>query len=441
MTKKAGRPKAGPHVFERRGRFYADVRDFAAVLDSHERSGRIALIPEGSKRATNDRQVADVLYAGLLKELRERSRTHVATGRWKSIGLEAFAAEHLLKKASAGRTVPKWLRTVEHHLSEAVLFFGKDTDVAAIGPADVANWAEHLSQKGSGRRGPDGRERKLGASAQRKYLNSLSNLYRRAISDRYIKAGANPVAALMEKPIPEIHEARFLEVPDASLLLEACRTYQPKEGSPGESIPGEMLHAIVATFLLTGGRASEVLGLTVGDVSFERARVTFRPNAHRRLKTRTSARSVPLWPQLRAILVPWVDDLEDQGATSLLFPSVRGTGMVTDFRKSLDAAAARVGWQAGEIRSRMFRHTYCVARLQTYNRVLRRAADGSDQELQVPVSRDEVARELGHGGTSLVERIYGHVSEAKHRCEQPEYLVENHRTELAPRLPLIVAAA
>ena len=88
----------------------------------------------------------------------------------------------------------------------------------------------------------------------------------------------------------------------------------------------------------------------------------------------------------------------------------------------------------------MFRHTYCVARLQTYNRILRHAADGTDQELQIPVSRDEVARELGHGGTSLVERIYGHVSEAKHRSEQPEYLVKNHRAELTPRLKLLRAA-
>ena len=39
--------------------------------------------------------------------------------------------------------------------------------------------------------------------------------------------------------------------------------------------------------------------------------------------------------------------------------------MVTDFRKLLDAVAVRVGWEPGEIRSNMFRHTYCAARLQT----------------------------------------------------------------------------
>ena len=51
----------------------------------------------------------------------------------------------------------------------------------------------------------------------------------------------------------------------------------------------------------------------------------------------------------------------------LLFPSYR-TGqeaMVTDFRKLLDAVAVRAGWKPGEIRSKMFRHSYCAARLQT----------------------------------------------------------------------------
>jgi hypothetical protein len=39
--------------------------------------------------------------------------------------------------------------------------------------------------------------------------------------------------------------------------------------------------------------------------------------------------------------------------------------MITDFRKVLDAVAVRAGWKMGEIRCKMFRHSYCVARLQT----------------------------------------------------------------------------
>ncbi|MGH8569786.1 MAG: hypothetical protein ACREXU_17735, partial [Gammaproteobacteria bacterium] len=41
----------------------------------------------------------------------------------------------------------------------------------------------------------------------------------------------------------------------------------------------QFAHELVATFLLTGGREAEVLGLEVDDVSLDRSVVTFRPNA------------------------------------------------------------------------------------------------------------------------------------------------------------------
>ena len=78
--------------------------------------------------------------------------------------------------------------------------------------------------------------------------------------------------------------------------------------------------------------------------------------------------------------------------------------MLTDFRKVLDAIAARVGWNAGEIRSKMSRHTYCAARLQTLDQ-------------GAPVSVFTVANELGHGGDALVRRVYGHLSHVRHLSE------------------------
>ena len=42
------------------------------------------------------------------------------------------------------------------------------------------------------------------------------------------------------------------------------------------------------------------------DVSFDRKTVTFPPNAWRRLKTASSFRAVPLWPQLEEIFRPYV---------------------------------------------------------------------------------------------------------------------------------------
>jgi integrase len=95
--------------------------------------------------------------------------------------------------------------------------------------------------------------------------------------------------------------------------------------------------------------------------------------------------------------------------------------MLRDFRKPLDAIAERAGWKAGEIRSRMFRHTYCAARLQTLDQ-------------GAPVSPYTVAKELGHGGDHLVKRIYGHLGTVRHRSEVVEYRVENHREVLGDRL-------
>src|SRR3989449_4819260 len=65
--------------------------------------------------------------------------------------------------------------------------------------------------------------------------------------------------------------------------------------------------------------------------------------------------------------------------------------MLTDFRKLLDMVAVRAGWKPGEIRSKMFRHTYCAARLQTLDQ-------------GAPVSLFTAAKELGHGGEAMVRR-------------------------------------
>jgi integrase len=98
--------------------------------------------------------------------------------------------------------------------------------------------------------------------------------------------------------------------------------------------------------------------------------------------------------------------------------------MITDFRKLLDVVAERAGWKPGEIRSKMFRHTYCAARLQT-----------SDEG--APVSAYTVAKELGHGGDSMVRRVYGHLGEVRHRSKVVEYLVNQYKKVLGKRLAAV----
>ena len=86
--------------------------------------------------------------------------------------------------------------------------------------------------------------------------------------------------------------------------------------------------------------------------------------------------------------------------------------MIVDIRKALDLVAERARWPAGAIRTKAFRHTYCAARLQTLDR-------------GAPVSIYTVARELGHGGDSLVKRVYGHLGEVRQRSEVVEYVAES----------------
>lgn len=135
-----------------------------------------------------------------------------------------------------------------------------------------------------------------------------------------------------------------------------------------------------------------MLGLEVSDVSFDRKTIRFRPNEHRRLKTRSSDRSVPLWPQLREILQEYIFDPKGP-KSGLLFPSPRTGKMVKDTRRLLDARAERVGREKGEIRTKAFRHTYTAARLQTTDH-------------GAPVAPYTVAKDLGHRSTQMVERGY-----------------------------------
>jgi integrase len=134
----------------------------------------------------------------------------------------------------------------------------------------------------------------------------------------------------------------------------------------------------------------------------------------------SSHRSVPLWPQLREILERYVTE---HPPSRLLFPSFRtgAEAMLTDFRKLLDAVAITAGWKEGDIRSKMFRHTYCATRLQTL-------------DAGAPVSVFTVAREMGHGGEAMVRRVYGHLGQVRHRAENVEYRVEQHVAKLGTRL-------
>jgi len=164
----------------------------------------------------------------------------------------------------------------------------------------VRRWTNHLLAT------PNGRKGAMSASSVRHHLSCLSNLYKRARAERVVPSGYDPVGDFDEKPSPARGEAKWLEIHDAALLIEAARTFPAKSSARGGRAPAPYTYPLLAAFLLTGGRPSEVLGLEVGDASFDRRTVTFRPNGWRPLKTSTSFRSVLWWPQLEEILRPYV---------------------------------------------------------------------------------------------------------------------------------------
>lgn len=389
-------------------RAYADFRDYRDVG-----GGREALRVNGERVATSDPVTAQVLAARRLEALDALRRGRALHGNTPEVSLSEFARAHLVAKAEAHRFTPHWLDVTERCLTRAVEFFGADRPLGSITVADVRRWANSLLQRSNGRAGT------MSASSVRHHLSCLSNLYKRARAERVVPSGYDPVGDFDEKPRPNRGEAKWLETPDAALLLEAARLYQPAAGTGGWK-PVPFAYELLATFLLTGGRETEVLGLEVDDISLDRGTVTFRPNGWRRLKTHSSHRAVPLWPQLRESLGRY---LAHHPPSRLLFPSYRtgAEAMVTDFRKLLDRIAQRSGFRPGEIRSKMFRHTYCAARLQTVDQ-------------GAPVSVFTVAREMGHGGEGMVRRVYGHLGQVRHRAEVVEYRVEPYADRLGARL-------
>ncbi|HYO46923.1 MAG TPA: tyrosine-type recombinase/integrase [Gemmatimonadota bacterium] len=381
-----------------RGRAYGDFRDYADVGGSRE-----ALKPLGSSLATTHPDEALRLAAARIEELERFREQRARTGRTAHGALDhALIDSYLAHLAGLGRAT-RHVQNVRGHLTVALEHFRPGRFLASVRVTDVDTYIAALRGRG------------FSPSTLRGYLSSLSGLYTYAARRELVDPGFNPVAAI-EKPTARRHEARWLEVDQAARLLEAARRlpYDPSayraRGSHKNAHRAVPLHELVATFLLTGGRMGEVLGLDLEDVSFDRRLVFIRPNRWRGLKTAQSARVVPLWPQLEAILRAWVFERDAPMGSGLLFPAPWGPTMLTD----------KVLWGALDVlepglRTRIFRHTYTAARLQTLDR-------------GEPVSVWTVSRELGHASTERIERVYGHLGSVRHRAEVVEYRLPEKET-------------
>lgn len=361
--------------------WYADFRDFADVGGKRE-----AMTPDGSATPTHSEAEATALMTARLGEL-EKMRERQVEGA--APFLEDFARVHLRDKAlsRAESTVTR----DEQSLRIAIAFFG-DVRLDEIGVKEIMAYVRYRMAQ------PGNRGGTIAAQTVRNELNALSSLYRRAVAEGAISV--NPVLSLPARPMRKSVEVQWLEVGEAAAILDAAAEID--RNPPPRAV--RFLAPLLATHMLTGGRNTEVWGLEVKDIAFDYDVVRIVPNAWRRLKGgQKHARNVPLWPQLRATLEAYI---EESRPTGLLFPSPRG-GMLKTIQASL-SSAVRMAGVGKHVTVKTFRHTYAATRIQTTDH-------------GAPVSVFTVARELGHSDTKMIEQVYGHLQNVRHRLPYVEF--------------------
>lgn len=109
-------------------------------------------------------------------------------------------------------------------------------------------------------------------------------------------------------------------------------------------------------------------------------------------------------------------------APGLLFPSPAphrasrtAHWRVYNLRKALAWTIEKAGLEK-RVTLHTLRHTYCATRLQTYHH----APEGQ----LIQVGMYQVARELGHRSTGMVEHIYGHVAPRPELAARVRYPVK-----------------
>lgn len=400
-------------IYWKDGRAYADFRDFAAWGGRQE-----ALKAPGARAATSNADEAMRLCAQRLAELEEERRTH-PEGTPAEDPLDriaAFAGYHIAcleKRRKRGRALtPSTLEQRKKHLIHATRYFsGKGKHLLRdITTADLRAWLVHLEKNPPpvlGRR--IGGRTGLSDGTRAGYLFTLNAMLRRAWREERIPE--NPVDRLDpdERPSANSTPTPFLEIGEAALVLEIARRGAHRGRSRAQN------YVRVAVHLLTGGRGSEVKGLEKADLDFVDNWVWFRPNATRENvnKVRGTARRVPMWPQLRAILEEYLaGPYAPEGPR--LFDG-------TDCRKWLDEIAADVGWPTDKVRLKVFRVTYASARIQTL--------DGG-----APVSDWTVQQEMGHSSLRMLQQVYVRIGSVRQRRELVEYRWEEWAAQFEPLL-------
>ena len=211
----------------------------------------------------------------------------------------------------------------------------------------------------------------------------------------------------MRLPRQDGKEATFLEIEEGAALLQAAGWFDLYPSPAG----CRFLEPLIGTMLIEGSRWGETAGLLMDDIDLDRGVVRIRDNQFRKLKTRHSRRTIPLWPQYREIIVPHLGARRAaDDDCPLLFPSEVTGGLLTDIRGSMKTLAKAAGIKK-DVTPHVLRHTYGSVRIQTLDR-------------GEPVALFTVARELGHSGVQLLEERYAHLLTNRRRLPHVEYRFE-----------------
>lgn len=211
-------------------------------------------------------------------------------------------------------------RTVESYARMLWPFFGRVGSPEKVTPAHVLLWAHGI--------GASGREPSSATVGAR--IACLSSYYRFLI--RMNVASANPCEAL-ERPRTVQSVARGLKADEVRRLLAIVP----------DTVAGRRDRALLLTFILTGRRRAEVIGLTAGDISLEGETAFYR---YRGKGGKQGRRELPR-PAYEALCATLRDaglSLADMDPSASLWQAAAGTRGVTGstfyarFRRYLRAA-------------------------------------------------------------------------------------------------------
>ena len=424
--------------------YQADFRRYDDV------GGRVVILCEpGSKVPVRCLERATELFKAMQADLEVQQKRY----GYKRIGYDPTIASaarlYLIAKAKRGAHAAGTLDS-EANALDRFIRRSKNARLSSITGPWIDAYIERRQKERGCRKGS-----LCSPSTIRNEVMALSGMYTYAMKLKLVRH--NPVTDATLVPPVQLGkvEITWLRGTEAGRLLDAAAKLDAETRAAREAVDAYMAakkrgekpgapsaatfaaarryawcEAVISTFLYTGGRLEEVLGLEVEDINFETRRVHFQDNDHRTLKKKHHRRKPKLWRPLADTLRHYLD--ETGLVAGLLFPSATGE-MMHAFTKQLARCVARAGLlePGRHISHHVMRHTHATRLLCT----LIKAEGGIWAERSV----DNVRRALGHRTAKLIEMVYGHETDGERRRKCLSF--EHGRELPAKRLRKIEAIA